>query len=207
LAVLVVLGFAGFAGATALEEHDPFCTSCHTAPEITYFNRAYIALDYPDDPIPDLSTVHYHLADASGGHMACIACHRGDASPGHRIAAIALGAWDAGIWLVGQDDPTIEKAHVSHAWLTDSACVSCHADTLTRVDGLNTHYHNYLPQSAWVGVTTKTINYSPTCSDCHPAHVTIPNPQHIDPERRNVACTACHIAAGIDLQDVDALGN
>jgi nitrate/TMAO reductase-like tetraheme cytochrome c subunit len=64
LVLLLALGFALFAlgslsfvVASALEEHDPFCISCHTAPEITYYNRAYYALDHPAEAIPDLSTL------------------------------------------------------------------------------------------------------------------------------------------------------
>lgn len=59
--VLIVLGGVGFVTASALEEHDTFCTFCHTIPETTYFNRAYLALDNPQDAIPDLATAHYHL--------------------------------------------------------------------------------------------------------------------------------------------------
>jgi nitrate/TMAO reductase-like tetraheme cytochrome c subunit len=145
---LLSLGGIGFAAATALEEHDPFCVACHTVPEITYFNRAYIALDNPELAIPDLSTAHYHAAQAQGlAPFRCIDCHRGDSSLGHRVATVALGARDALIFFLGREDPTIEKHNTESAWLANASCSGCHAETLLRLDGINNHFHSYLPEA------------------------------------------------------------
>jgi hypothetical protein len=96
---LVLITGVGFAVATALEEQDPFCVSCHTAPEITYYNRAYIALDTANAIPEDLSTRHYLAGQANGVAFRCIDCHRGDSGLPHRVSAVALGAYDALIFL------------------------------------------------------------------------------------------------------------
>src|ERR1041384_6776435 len=89
--VVVILGGVGFVTASALEDHDTFCISCHTVPEITYYNRAYISLDNPTDDAPDLATAHYLLSQLHNKtDFACINCHRGDASLSQRISTIAL---------------------------------------------------------------------------------------------------------------------
>src|SRR5258708_33130473 len=60
--VLVILGGVGFVTASALEDHDSFCITCHTVPETTYYNRAYMSLDNPAATVPDLATAHYQLS-------------------------------------------------------------------------------------------------------------------------------------------------
>src|SRR4051794_17207677 len=92
---IVVLGVGGFITASALEEHDNFCTSCHTVPETTYFNRAYLSLDNPKEVVTDLATVHYHLAQQDNKPaFSCISCHRGDSTLGNRVATLALAGRD-----------------------------------------------------------------------------------------------------------------
>src|SRR5258706_8413424 len=147
--VMLVLGFGGFFTASALEEHDTFCISCHTVPEVTYYNRAYISLDNPSQPIYDLATAHYSLSQQHNkGEFACINCHRGDSRLGQRISTLALGGRDALIYVLGQEDPTVEKTHTREAWLPNAACTGCHADTLLSLRGLDNHFHSHLPQAA-----------------------------------------------------------
>src|SRR5262249_40910908 len=146
--------------------------------------------------VTDLATMHYHLVQAKGQSFACINCHRGDSSLSQRISTLALGGRDAVIFVLGREDPTIEKAQISQSWLTNSACISCHTDTLLRVDGFNNHFHNYLPAAADVlakggKITTsdgsngqnsfgrrrafRTVKTSLTCTDCHQAHKSVSN--------------------------------
>src|SRR5258708_3605524 len=124
--VLIVIGGAGFVTATALEEHDTFCISCHTVPETTYFNRAYISLDNLNDQVPDLATAHYNLSKLHGkSDFACIDCHRGDSSLGQRVSTLALGGRDAVIYVVGRENPAIEKTQTAEGWLPNAACTTC----------------------------------------------------------------------------------
>ncbi|MCC7209980.1 MAG: hypothetical protein IT323_21940, partial [Anaerolineae bacterium] len=236
LALLAVgLAGGGYAVATALEEQDTFCISCHTAPEITYFNRAHIELDHPDMPAQDLSTAHYTAAKAAGeAPFRCIDCHRGDSSVGHRVAAIALGARDVGTFALGRDNPAIEKFRTGSAWLANASCATCHADSLARLDGINNHFHSYLPETrlavqrgaelvigdALRQVLADTPNPDPAltelhtvevdvlCSDCHQAHHALldgPQTFFIDETLRNQTCVTCHVAAGQGPQSVDDL--
>lgn len=229
---LIALGSLSFAIATALEEHDPFCISCHTAPEITYYNRAYYALDHPSEPIPDLSTLHYRAAQQAETAFKCIDCHRGDGSLPHRGTAIALGAYDVLIYLLGQDDPTIEKQRTKTGWLANAACATCHAESLLRLDGINNHFHTYLPQAreaflrgnalslgeglrkaraesgAAEPIELETIAIQLFCTDCHQAHKAQPlaaDKFFMDTTLRNTACVACHLVAKVGPQDVREL--
>lgn len=229
-AVLLALASLSFVIASALEEHDPFCISCHTAPEITYYNRAYYALDHPTEPIPDLSTLHYHAAQAAdSAPFKCIDCHRGDGSLPHRVTTVALGAYDAVIYLLGRDDPTIEKQRTKTGWLANASCATCHSETLLRLDGINNHFHTYLPQAREAllrgGALTigaglqqalaergsapptdlETVAVQLFCSDCHQAHKAQPlaaDKFFMDETLRNTACVACHLVARAGPQDV-----
>jgi predicted CXXCH cytochrome family protein len=227
LLTLTGLGSIGFVAASVLEEHDSFCVSCHTAPEVTYFNRAYLALDYPDEPVYDLSTAHYVRAQRRDISFRCIDCHRGDASVGHRVATVALGAKDVLIWLTGRDDPTIEKAASSAAWLPDAACTACHTDTLLLVRGLDNHFHTSLPQAADARRNGGKLTVSPAftgdaqaflesaqvdipllCTDCHVAHKTVQPAVRffLDRDPQDQACLRCHVKAGRGPRTIQELG-
>jgi nitrate/TMAO reductase-like tetraheme cytochrome c subunit len=228
--VLVILGIGGFFTASALEEHDSFCISCHTVPEVTYYNRAYMSLDSPKQPVYDLATAHYLLSkEHSKGDFACIDCHRGDSSLGHRVSTLALAGRDALIYVLGKEDPTIEKTSTREGWLPNAACTNCHADTLLQLNGLGNHFHTHLPQAAvalaQVGKLTvpdslkdreavllanglDTINTALLCTDCHAAHATIVNGSasfFMDSDQRNKACVSCHQTAKEGPQDEKGL--
>lgn len=226
--VLIALSGLGFVTVSALEEHDVFCTSCHTVPETTYYNRAYIALDYPTDPVPDLATQHYLTADDDA--FKCINCHRGNASLRHRVSTTALAARDTITYLLGREDPTPEKQHIKEAWLPNAACVSCHTDTLLTLAGIDNHFHTRLPQAAealknggklTVAATyagnadalrsqgLETIESPLLCSSCHLAHKTVSGGAakfYMDIDIRNQACVECHLYAGKGPQSTQTLG-
>jgi nitrate/TMAO reductase-like tetraheme cytochrome c subunit len=228
--VLIVLGVGGFFTASALEEHDTFCISCHTVPEVTYYNRAYISLDSPNQPVNDLATAHYLLSKEHGKpDFACINCHRGDSSLGQRISTLALGGRDALIYVTGRENPAIEKTNTYEGWLPNAACVSCHTDTLLTLKGLNNHFHTHLPQAAQalaqggkltvpddlkdratllINAGLKTVDTNLTCTSCHQAHVTQVGGAasfFIDTQDRNKACITCHQAAKEGPQDINNL--
>jgi hypothetical protein len=230
--LLILFSGAGFATATALENQDSFCISCHTVPETTYYNRAYVALDNPSNAstVTDLVTAHYHLSQSNGkAAFACIECHRGNAGIVDRVAAIALGAKDTAVWVLSAGgDPTIEKpADPNGIWLTDAACISCHTDTLLNVTGFNNHYHTRLPETGQLVASgaqfvvssdnsglnqqrvldnwAKPVDVSLNCSSCHLAHKTMTNgtsTKFIDQQVVLKACQDCHVAAGQGPQDL-----
>src|SRR3989304_1147719 len=102
--VVVLVAVAAGLTVSHFEEQDPFCVSCHTLPEVTYYQRAQQARA-AIVPVEDLSSAHY----GNDNGFRCIDCHRGDAGLVPRPTALTLGARDTAIWLAGQADPAIEK--------------------------------------------------------------------------------------------------
>lgn len=228
--VLMLLSGVGFVTASVLEEYDTFCISCHTVPEVHYYNRAYMALDNQNLPVSDLATAHYVAAlKENKAAFTCIQCHRGDSSLGHRIATVTLGARDAVIYVLGKENPTIEKTKTQEGWLPNAACANCHSETLLTLKGLDNHFHTHLPQATVAlakGGTLKVaeslkekeaelrsaglkpINTTLVCSDCHQAHLAIPGGAtnfFMQLDRRNEACVACHQVAKEGPQDANSL--
>ena len=211
LGALLALGAA--AGVSRLEESDAFCTSCHTVPEVEYFNRSRAVL--AGEVGQDLASAHYSLIQAGAK---CIDCHRGNGGPVQRGMAITLGARDALIFLSGQADPKLEKAEtqIEVPSLLNAACVECHTDTLLVV-GFENHFHNKLPEAyvAWKagGLLTESPDGSPadtyelkeykttvSCVDCHQAHITVEGAElthYLDVEHTVYpACVDCHREVG-----------
>ena len=81
----VVLAGAGFTYAASRESHDPFCASCHTQPESTFYDRSI-----GDQPV-DLASFH------TTHETRCIDCHSGPGIFG-RMSAEMLGARNATAW-------------------------------------------------------------------------------------------------------------
>jgi hypothetical protein len=211
---VVIFGSVGFVTATALEDHDSFCISCHTVPETTYYNNAYESLDTIINT-PDLASQHYMLAHQKGDTFACITCHRGDASLGNRVAAITLGGRDTVTWVLGREDPTLNKQQITEGWLANNSCVNCHKDTLLTLKGISNHFHNNLPitktlhdqgnayiipkdyQGDTINTEVHTVNTALTCTSCHKPHETMQDGasnKFIDSNSAEVkqACAQCH---------------
>ncbi len=231
--ILILFSGVGFVTATALEDQDTFCISCHTIPEVTYYNRAYMALDHGDTvPVTDLASAHYHLSQKDGKTpFSCIDCHRGDTGLSDRASAIILGARDALVYVAGREDPTIEKTQISEAWLANAACINCHTDTLLNATGFQNHYHTALPETAALirngaqfklssdisglpdanqalQAWTRPIDVALNCTSCHVAHETIANGAsnlYIRQKTVNDACVTCHLAAGQGPRDLNGL--
>jgi len=196
----IVLFFVSILTASELEERDTFCTSCHRAPEVTYFDRAHKAA--MNTTATDLASFHY----TDDTQFRCVACHRGDQSFEQRAEILWLAAKDTAVHFLGTPDQTIEKGSIPapnpHAgsWqgperysrtpgILNDGCLSCHQDALTLV-GFENHFHNKLPQAQLAYSQTERLNFpegwpgeagSPallvpeetllTCLDCHRAHV------------------------------------
>lgn len=211
LPLILLLALVPIPVVSTLEERDSFCASCHTAPEVTYLDRARMALD-STEPILDLSSAHYIEAEA----FRCIACHRGDSGPIHRATTLALGARDALIFISGQADQTIEKTQIEAPDLLTAGCVRCHSESLLVV-GFNNHFHNKLSDAyaAWqaggeltapadrpAADTTALEPYDTTvrCLDCHRAHNHVEGAEltgFLDLENIALpACVRCHQEVG-----------
>ena len=227
-AFLIMFSGAGFATATVLEDQDTFCISCHTVPETTYYNRAYISLDHPLQTVTDLATAHYHLSQTGNKTpFACIDCHRGDQTLPARVAAIAVGAKDTLVYVAGRENTRIETvpSPTETDWLSNSACISCHAATLLDTSyGFTNHFHTKLPQAAALRTSNGAAaptgrqnqwaqpvnNVNLQCTSCHQAHVTVANgsaQKYIDAQYEADACVSCHVIAHEGPQNVADLRN
>ena len=134
----MLLTLAAVLAVSHYEESDPFCASCHTVPEVTYFDRAQQA-KASMSVYADLSSAHY---GADNGFR-CIDCHRGNEGVFHRITALSLGARDTVIWLADRADPAIEKTELVVPFLLTGACVQ-----LPRESAARGRFQQPLPQQA-----------------------------------------------------------
>jgi predicted CXXCH cytochrome family protein len=176
---IIVIALVLFSGAsiltgTQLENHDSFCSTCHTQPETTYFQRE-------SDTTPvDLATFH------ATKNVGCIDCHSGKGIPG-RLSAIALGTRDLLAFLsrnYKQPAPQTQR-------IGDANCYKCHADISQRQD-FNNHFHVFLPQ--WQARDPTAAE----CVDCHQSHNT--NGQaslaFLNQNDTTQVCQRCHNFAG-----------
>ena len=176
LFLLVLLGggglvaFSSLTVAGKLEQNDVFCTSCHTEPETTYYNRSL------DAPI-DLASAH---AEAD---VACIDCHSGVGIVG-RTDAMTLGAKNVALYLSGQHNTPTSGETAIH---TDH-CTKCHAEVLDGLDAAD-HFHYFAPR--WAEQEPSS------CVTCHQAHVTEGNPAmgFMAPGVMEPVCQSCHEVA------------
>jgi predicted CXXCH cytochrome family protein len=174
--VIVVILFSGAAvfTGTQFENHDSFCSTCHTQPETTYFKR-----ESDKNPV-DLATFH------ATKKVRCIDCHSGKGVIG-RMSAIALGTRDL-------------LAFISHNYkqpapltrpIGDANCYKCHANIGQRQD-FNNHFHVFLPQ--WQARDPNAAH----CVDCHQSHTT--NGQaslaFLNQSDTTQVCQRCHNFAG-----------
>lgn len=168
LAVLLTAG--GFGFAATQESHDVFCSSCHSMPETTFYQRSIgqVAVDLASD----------HTVQKTR----CIDCHSGVGLTG-RMSAELLGAHNAVKWYTGT---AIQPAPLTIA-IEDSNCLKCH-DNVTIGRNLNNHFHAFLAR--WQAADPNAGH----CVSCHPGHNT-----DIDPNSRFTSntiiqpvCEACH---------------
>lgn len=210
--ILLVMGLGAAGYASHLEEDDRFCISCHTAPEVAYYERAQQA-KAGKQPAVDLSSKHYTEA---GVPFRCIDCHRGHHTLVDRATTLALGLQDALVWVSGRADPTLEKNTAYAPGLLNAACSRCHMDTLL-VTGFENHFHNGLPvayrawqaggkllpprQRAATSEEARGLTFydtTVTCLSCHRAHVRGEETQFYLQQEVLVlpACERCHQEVG-----------
>jgi predicted CXXCH cytochrome family protein len=171
---LFVFGSGAIFTGTQFENHDSFCSSCHSQPETKYFQRE-------SDKTPvDLATFH------ATKNVRCIDCHSGKGVVG-RMSAIALGTRDLLAFLsrnFKQPAPLTRP-------IGDANCYKCHADIGQR-QNFNNHFHVFLPQ--WQAKDPNAAG----CVDCHQSHTT--NGQaslaFLNQSDTTQVCQRCHNFAG-----------
>ena len=196
VALGVVLAAAGFTFAASKETHDPFCASCHTQPESTFYQRSI-------DP-QSIDLASYHMQQETR----CIDCHSGVGILG-RMRAELMGARNAATWYTG----TAVQPAVLTVPVGDANCLKCHQDVTSRGytpknpitifggdreggeregEAGNNHWHELLARWQASG------SQAGTCVSCHPGHTTDGTAQtgfQNTGTTRN-ECETCHRALG-----------
>lgn len=176
-AVLVPVVLVG--SATALENRDAFCASCHTQPEVEYFERT---LASPSD-----------LASAHA--VRCIDCHSG-AGPFGRAVSLRQGASDLAAYLSGAYNQPAETTNP----VGDPGCVKCHnqpsavADLSAPVEAISSsHYHFAEYTAEWLA---RRPHPRGSCGVCHASHATeaLPGQGYTVNAATQQSCEACHAA-------------
>jgi len=174
LGLAIFLTASGFTFAATQEQHDVFCSSCHTQPESTFYQRSI------DANAVDLASVH--KADSTR----CIDCHSGVGLFG-RAKAELLGAHNA---LAFYTHTAIQPAQMTRP-IDDESCLKCHQDVFDRKD-MNNHFHFFLTK--WQDLDPNAA----TCVSCHQGHSTQGDPQtaYLDQQITQAVCNDCHQFAG-----------
>jgi predicted CXXCH cytochrome family protein len=176
--VLAGLGVVGVAGAFGFgayqEEHDPFCASCHTQPETTYYQRSTGA-----QPV-DLASAH------TGQKIHCIDCHSG-AGTGGRVSAEMMGAHNAFLYFTGQ---ALQPARLTHP-IDDENCLKCHSQ-VTTARTQNNHFHFFLAR--WQARDPNAAR----CVSCHSGHATdgTVDLMYLNEQQTTAVCASCHQVLG-----------
>ena len=183
---IVVLTAGGFVFAANQESNDPFCASCHTQPEATFFQRSTAA-----QPI-DLASFH----TAQKTH--CIDCHSGHGILG-RMSAELMGARNAVKWVTGT---AVQPAVLSFP-ISSENCLKCHQNVtvpgftpkepITVIgrrsqEGGNNHWHELLAR--WQAADPNAA----TCVSCHSGHASNVDVKNgmINNQAVQTECNACH---------------
>jgi len=193
VALGIILAVSGFTYAASQETHDPFCASCHSEPETTFFQRS------TDTQAVDLAS--YHTTQKTR----CIDCHSGPAIWG-RMQAELLGARNAVAWYA---HTAVQPAQLTVP-IQDATCLKCHQDVIQRgytpkqsvtivgegrrggeEAGLN-HWHEQLAR--WQAHASN----AGTCTGCHPGHSTDGTVQtgFENAQTTRTVCEACHQVLG-----------
>jgi hypothetical protein len=187
--VVAVVG--GFGFAASQEEHDSFCSSCHSQPESTFYQRSTAG------QAVDLASYH------TGQQTHCIDCHSGAGLPG-RISAEVMGARNAVKWYTGT---AVQPAVLSFP-IGDQNCLKCHDQVTQRgytpkqqitISGGGErgegggeagtgHWHRFMAR--WQG----TAKDAGTCVSCHTGHSDQGTAQsgYMDSQTVRNECEACH---------------
>jgi hypothetical protein len=172
--VLIVFGVATVATAMSFENHDDFCTSCHSEPESTYFKRE-------TGTATDLASFH------TTKDVHCIDCHSGPGLMPGRVDSFMLGTRDLIAWTLGRaQQPAAHTVPIG-----DVNCLKCHAD-LSQQRNMNNHFHVFLTR--WQARDKNAA----TCVSCHQSHTTNGEVTLGFLNRENTVnvCQSCHRVLG-----------
>jgi len=172
-AILIIAAAGGTAYAINRENHDTFCASCHTQPEVDYVQQAQ------DQNPASLAAFHAHQA------VRCIDCHSGS-GPFGRAVGLEQGAQDL-IAYYGKNyhDPAITTNPIG-----DNTCDKCHGNLLDN-RSFDNHFHLFLQR--WQGLDTNAAH----CVDCHASHQSgDPNQGFLIRDPVVTVCQHCHAALG-----------
>ena len=173
-ALALIFTVGGFSIAAAQEQHDPFCTSCHTQPESTFFQRSTAAQP------TDMASFH------TTKKVNCIDCHSGSGITG-RISAEMLGAHNALLYFTGT---AVQPAKLTTP-IADENCLKCH-QAVTSQTSRNNHFHGFLAR--WQAADPNAA----TCISCHGGHTTDGTAQtrFQNQKQVQVVCNNCHQGFG-----------
>lgn len=173
VAAALVLTAAGFGFAATQEQRDPFCASCHTQPESTFYSRESAAAS-------DLASAHHVKG------VGCIGCHSGAGLNG-RVRAELLGAHNALAWYTGT---AVQPAKLTQP-IPDENCIKCHAQ-ISEARTMQNHFHFFLPQ--WQARDPNAAK----CVSCHEGHMTDGRAdiKFLNEQRTVAVCQACHNQLG-----------
>jgi hypothetical protein len=182
LILILLLPMVALGTAAALEGHDPFCSACHTEPEVEYVARSL------SNPV-DLASAH------SPEEVRCVDCHSGAGLFG-RSVSLRQGAADLAAYLSGSHaQPAITTNPVGEV-----GCTKCHdapssLGVYARTEGgvTSSHYHFQEYTSEWL---SRGPDARGSCGICHRAHTldTLANQGFVIDAELNSACEACHTA-------------
>ena len=174
---LLVFGLVIPFSAMQLENHDPFCASCHTEGEQTFYDRSLGRAGAPTD------LASFHAAKKAS---TCVDCHTGPGIIG-RYAGLLGGATDTISFYSGHypQPAALEEP------MGDGNCTKCHADVAANQDFKN-HFHSILAK--WQAVDPKAAG----CVDCHASHdlTNDAGTMFINQAKATQVCQNCHALAG-----------
>lgn len=175
--VVAVIGIIAASGGTAyaiqLENEDGFCASCHTQPEVNYYQQSQ-AKDAA-------SLAAFHTQKG----VRCIDCHSGGGPLG-RMDGLSQGAQDALAYYSGN----YHSPAVTTSPLGDGSCTKCHADSMSQRN-FNNHFHVFLAR--WQSLDQNAAH----CVDCHTGHkAATPAQQYLETTAVRAVCNQCHTALG-----------
>lgn len=180
LLLLLVGVSGGTAYAIHLENQDLFCASCHTEPEVTYYDQSQAST-----PVT-LAAFHAQAGEGGGSLARCIDCHSGGGPLG-RVEGLTQGAQDTFSFMSGHyHDPAITTNPPG-----DDSCLKCHNQVTTGKASMDNHFHVFLAR--WQRADANAAH----CIDCHSSHTTGTAGEAFT--TRSVVtteCNACHRVMG-----------
>jgi nitrate/TMAO reductase-like tetraheme cytochrome c subunit len=170
----ILLTTVGFTFSATQEQQDSFCSSCHTQPESTFYQRSL------DAQAVDLASFHKEKKTR------CIDCHSGIGITG-RIRAELLGAHNA---LAFYTKTAVQPAKLTRP-VGDESCLKCHQNVAAQQD-MNNHFHVFLAQ--WQSMDPNAA----TCVSCHQGHSNDGDPQimYLNQATTQAECESCHRSLG-----------